>query len=79
MGSPISPILVDIVMQDLEHKVIHSLDFHLHTNYRYVDGTFLIIPHNKIDYVLQKFNSYHPCLKFTHEIESNNSISFLNI
>ena len=48
-GFPISPILGDIVMQDI--------DFHLHTYYRYVDDTFLIIPDNKIDYVLQKFNS----------------------
>ena len=79
MSSPISPILADIVMQDLEHKVIDNLDFHLHTYYRYVDDTFLVIPDNKIDYVLQKFNSYHPRLKFTHEIESYNSISFLNI
>ena len=49
MGSPISPILADIVMQDLEHKVIDNLDFHLHTYYSYVDDTFLIIPNDKID------------------------------
>ena len=78
MSSPIFPILTGIVMQDLEHKVIDNLDFHLYTYYRYVNDTFLIIPDNKIDYGLQKFNSYHPRLKFTHEIESNNSISFLN-
>ena len=67
MGSPNSPLLADIVlvMQDLEHKVINSRGFHLHIYYRYVDDTFLIIPEDKINYVLQKFNSYHPRLKFT--------------
>ena len=47
-------------------------------NYRYVDDTFFIIPKDKIDYVLKKFTAYHPRLKFTHEIENNNSIPFLN-
>ena len=28
---------------------------------------------------MKKFNAYHPRLKFTHETENNNSISFLNV
>ena len=78
MSSPISPILADIMMQDLEQNVINSLDFNVYTYYRYVDDTFLIIPKDKIDYVLDKFNAYHPRLKFSHETENNNSIPFIN-
>ena len=49
MGSPISLILANIVMQNLEQHVINSLDFYVHTYYHYVDDTFLIIPKDKID------------------------------
>jgi len=41
--------------------------------------TFLIIPKNKLEMVLKTFNEYHPRLQFTHELESNNSLSFLNM
>jgi len=78
MGSPLSPILADIVMEDLEVNCLQKMEFKIHTYYRYVDDIFLIIPESKIENVLKTFNEYHPRLKFTHEIENNNSISFLN-
>jgi len=78
MGSPLSPMLADVVMDDLEIKCLQKLDFKIHTYYRYVDDIFLIIPKNKLEMVLKTFNEYHPRLSFTHETESNNSLSFLN-
>jgi len=33
---------------------------------------------NKVDSILKIFNEYHSRLKFTHELENNNSLSFLN-
>jgi len=78
MGSPLSPILADVVMDDLESQCISKLDFEIHTYYRYVDDIFFIIPKTKIDVVLKTFNDYHPRLKFTHELEGNNTLSFLN-
>jgi len=55
-----------------------KLDFRIRNYYRFVDDIFLIIPRNKIDVVLKIFNEYYSRLKFTHEIEINNSLSFLN-
>jgi len=78
MGSPLSPILADMVMEDLEVQCLGKMEFKIHTYYRYVDDIFLIIPKSKIETVLKTFNEYHPRLKFTHELENNNSISFLN-
>jgi len=78
MGSPLSPILADIVMDDLESQCIGKLDFKVQVYYRYVDDIFLIIPNTKIDEVLKTFNDYHPRLKFTHELERGNALSFLN-
>jgi len=78
MGSPLSPILADIVMDDLETHCLSKLDFNVHTFYRYVDDIFMIISANKLNLVLTTFNSYHPRLQFTHEVENNNMLNFLN-
>jgi len=78
MSSPLSPILTDVVMDDLEIKCLQRLDFKIHTYYRYMDDIFLMIPKSKLEMVLKTFNEYHPRLKFTHELKSNNSLSFLN-
>ncbi|KAL6418855.1 hypothetical protein ACFW04_014207 [Cataglyphis niger] len=67
MGSPVSPILADIVMDDLEN-----------TLFGYVDDIFAIVPRAKVDEINVIFNSYHQRLKFTHEIESDSCINFLN-
>ena len=79
MGSLISPDVSDIVMQDLEISCLSQIDIHVPIYLRYVDDTFLIIPANKIEFLVTFFNSYHDRLRFTYEIESNNSLTFLNI
>jgi len=78
MGSPLSPILADIIMDDLEINCLTKLDFKIHNYYRYIDDIFLIIPRNKVDSILKIFNEYHPRLKFTHKLENNNFLRFLN-
>ena len=73
MGSPISPIISDIVMQDLEISFVSQTDSHIQIYLKYVDDTFLIIPTNKIEFLVTLFNSYHDRLSSTYEIENNNS------
>ncbi|XP_024871861.1 uncharacterized protein LOC112454599, partial [Temnothorax curvispinosus] len=69
MGSPLSPILADIVMEDLETHCLAMLNFSLSFFRRYVDDVIAVIPKDKIGDVLDAFNNYHPRLKFTHELE----------
>ena len=45
---------------------------------RFVDDCLLCIPLNKLQYTLNKFNSFHPKLQFTHETEKNHTINFLD-
>ena len=78
MGSPLSPILADIVMDDLETQCLRSLQFDVSVYYRYVDDIFAVIPRTEIDTILTTFNRYHQRLQFTHEIETNNRINFLD-
>jgi len=65
-------------MDDLEINCVTKLDFKINNYFRYVDDIFLTVPKNKVDLVLKIFNGYHPRLKFTYELENNNSLSFLN-
>ena len=60
MGSPISPLLADIVMQDLELTILQSLNFKVHIYFCYVNDTFFIIPSDELEYILRKFNSHDP-------------------
>ena len=80
MGSPISPILANLVTQDLETNVLEKFDFNIPVYYRYVDDTIMFIPKDKVEEVLTKFNNYHDRLQFTYEIENeHNLIHFLNL
>jgi len=65
MGSPLSPILANIVMEDLEIYCLNKLDFGTKIFYRYVDDILAIIPKDRINDLLKEFNSYHPRLQFT--------------
>lgn len=79
MGSPLSPVLAVIVMQDLENIAILYLPFKLSLYYRYVDGILLTAPKNSLIMVSEIFNSLHDRLKFTLKISDNNRISFLDV
>ena len=79
MGSPLSPIIADIVLQDIECRAIQKLPNTLNFYYRYVDDILLAAPRSDIDEILTSFNSIHERLKFTLEIGENNKINFLNV
>ena len=79
MGNLISPILANIVMEDLEVESIKKLNFRPLFYFRYVDDILLCIPKNMIDTTINTFNSYDKNLQFTAELPHNNCISFLDI
>lgn len=78
MGSAISSLLADIVMDDLESDCLQKLGFSPLFYFRYVDDIILCIPENKVDFTLETFNSYHNKLQFTIENEKDNRINFLD-
>ena len=79
IGSVISPMLADIVMEDLEKTVFERLEFVVPLSFRYVDNTLLCVPLDKLQTVIDTFNDYHPRIQFTHEMETNNRIRFLDL
>ena len=44
-----------------------------------MDDTFAYVLPDKIDMILHELNSYHPNIKFTCELESNNKLAFLDV
>jgi len=77
MGSPLSPIIADIVMQELETTVLSTVNFPIPIHYRYVDDILMAVPYDKIDHILNAFNNFHPRLQFTLEV-GGHKINFLD-
>ena len=78
MESPLGPLLVNIFIS-LEEARLLSIKIHVAHWKRYVDNTHAYIDTSKIEFVLEKLNSYHPNIQFTHEIEENQKITFLDV
>ncbi|XP_018347291.1 PREDICTED: uncharacterized protein LOC108751554 [Trachymyrmex septentrionalis] len=78
MGSPISPIIADLVMRRLETVSLMSSNVDTLFYYRYVDDICTAVHPSQIDRLLKHFNSFHPRLQFTVE-RGGNAINFLDI
>jgi len=79
MGSLLSPIIADVVLQDLEEKALDIIGLDLSFYHRYVDDVVLAAPSKHTSHILNTFNSIHYRLKFTIEYEKNRSLSFLDL
>ena len=79
IGSVISPMMAEIVMEDLEKTVFDSLEFFVPFYFRYVDDTLLCVPLDKLQKLIDTFNNYHLRIPFTHEMERNDRIRFLDL
>nr|XP_023015434.1 uncharacterized protein LOC111504940 [Leptinotarsa decemlineata] len=81
MGSPLSPVLANLFMEDFETRAIGTSHLKPTCWIRYVDDVFVIWPHGSEDLhaFLNHINSSHPELKFTIEFENNNSLPFLDV
>jgi len=67
MGFPLSPIISDLVLQDLETQALQLLQFKIPIYCRYVDDILLATHHSQFNDILKIFNSFHTRLKFTRK------------
>ena len=80
MGSPISPVVANLFMEDLEIKAIRTSNTPPKIWRRYVDDTCTIIKEENRNIFLQHLNSIHPNIKFTcEEMKEDGSMPFLDI
>ncbi|XP_062713203.1 uncharacterized protein LOC134290163 [Aedes albopictus] len=78
MGSPLSPILADLVMDTLLCTVVRLVPFPIPILKKFVDDLLLALPMDQIQTTLDIFNSYNPYLQFTIEKENDNKLPFLD-
>ncbi|XP_062706909.1 uncharacterized protein LOC115256058 [Aedes albopictus] len=78
MGSPLSPILADYVMEDLLNDVTGKLQNNIPILKKYVDDLFLVLPATLVQHILNAINQYNPHLQFTVEVEKDRSLPFLD-
>ena len=78
MGYPASPVIADIVMENLLDECMDKLTIKPRFLTKYVDDLFGIIDKNYIDEALKTLNAYHKEIKFTVEMEHNNKLAYLD-
>jgi hypothetical protein len=83
MGSPLSPLLADIFLNELENRIFSVSKFRNNVQfwYRYVDDVVCLWTGStrQLDMFLKEINTLNKSIQFTMEIEANNSLNFLDI
>ena len=79
MGSPVSVVVTNLMMEDIEQKALST--FHTLPRFwrQYVDDTCTILPGDLVDSFHSHLNSIDNNIQFTVEKESDRQLPFLDI
>ena len=78
MGSPVSTVVANLVMEDVEKRALSTFHSPPKIWKRYVDDTFVIIHKNSVEDFLDHLNTIENSIKFTIEKEANHTLPFLD-
>ena len=79
MGSPVSVVVADLVMEEVERRALTSFTDAPRIWKRYVDDTFAVIKPNLIQSFHDHLNSIVSSIMFTYELEDDNCLPFLDV
>ena len=79
MGSPVSVVVAEIVMQNIEEQALATYTRTIPLWLRYVDDTFTAVHKDGIDDFHEHLNRQNADIQFTKEIEENGKIPFLRL
>ena len=72
MGSPISPVIADLVMEEIEETAIATASRPPKWWFRYVDDSHACLRKDQVDEFHQHLNSINTNIQFTLELEDTN-------
>ncbi|KAL9953141.1 hypothetical protein ACROYT_G040504 [Oculina patagonica] len=78
MGSPVSVVVAEIVMQNIEERALATCRQTIPLWLRYVDDTFTAVHKDEIDDFHKHLNEQNADIQFTREIEENGKLPFLD-
>lgn len=78
MGSPASPVIADIIMEELLDITIDKMESKPKIMTKYVDDLFAIVKKNDVDSTLLILNSFNKQIQFTMEKEMDNKLPYLD-
>lgn len=81
MGSPISPTLANIVMEDFDESILRTIPYHIPFCKRYMDDYIMAVPMDSFNDIFERFNKHNNNLTFTLEksdTNNNHKINFLD-
>ena len=81
MGSPLSPVVANIFMEEFEIEALHAAVIRPKMWLRYVDDTFVIWRHGEeqLEDFLRFLNGRNSNIEFTMEKETKGSLPFLDV
>ncbi|XP_062714048.1 uncharacterized protein LOC134290852 [Aedes albopictus] len=79
MGNPLSPIIADLVMEDILDEATSKSNHTIPYIRKYVDDLFLVLRPEQVQSVLNTFNEVNPSIQFTAEREEESRLPFLDM
>ena len=78
MGSPVSVVVAEIVMQAIEERALTTYQHALPVWFCYVDDTITALHEDEIDNFHTHINQQNSDIQFTKDVEENGTIPFLD-
>ena len=78
MGSPVSVVVAEIVMQNIEERALTTCRQTIPLWLRYVDDTFTAVHKDEIDVFHDHLNEQNADIQFTREVEEDGKLPFLD-
>ena len=79
MGSPVSVVVANLVMKEIECRALSSFHTPPHFWWRYVDDKCTVLPRDLVESFHEHLNSIDPNIQFTVERESEGQLPFLDV
>ena len=79
MGSSLSPVIANMVMEDLKQQALSTFHNFPSIWVRYVDDVYAIVKTENVDAFHKHLNRFNSSTQFTLEMETSGSIAFLDV